>query len=95
MARVSQVIGSALVVLGVALCLVFAALIARDDEYRRAAVALAHNQGNVMYEAEFGKAQIRRAFETVGVGAGLLLALNGATLVGLGVVARRVRKQRL
>ena len=95
MTRAAQVIGSALVVLGLALVVAFVAVIARDDEYRRAALAYAHNQGNVMYEAEFGKAQVRRAFEGVGVGAGLLLALNGATLIGLGTIARRVRKQRL
>ena len=95
MARAAQVIGSALVVLGIAIAAVFVVLIARDEDYRRAALAYAHNQGNVMYEAEFGKAQIRRAFEGIAAGAGFLLALNCTTLIGLGVVAQRVRKRQL
>jgi hypothetical protein len=91
MARACKVIGAALAVLGVAVALTFAVIIARDDAYRRAAMAFERNAGNVMYEAEFRGAQARRAFELIGVVAGMLLALNGGTLVGLGVVARRVK----
>jgi len=81
-------------VLGLALALAFLMIIARDDAYGRAALASAHNPGNVMYEAEFKGAQVKRAFELVGVLAGLMLTLNGTTLIGLGVVAGRIRPQR-
>ena len=90
MSRVCKLAGGALLVVGLAVTLTFAIIIARDDAYRRAALAHALNAGNVMYEAEFRGAQVRRAFEVMGGVAGVLLAFNGATLVALGVVAARV-----
>ncbi len=90
MARACKIIGGAVSVVGIAIALTFVIVIARDDAYRRAAVAASLNPGNVMYEAEFKGAQVRRAFELTGTIAGILLALNGATLFGLGVVAARV-----
>jgi len=89
MARACTVVGSVLAILGVAVALLFIVVIARDDVYRRAQLIATRNPGNAMYDAEFGVARIRRGFETVGVVAGLLLALNGATLLGLGVIAGR------
>jgi len=93
MAGACKVIGAALSVLGIALVLTFVIVIGRDADYRRAEMASARNAGNVMYEAEFKGAQVRRAFELVGVLAGILLAINGGTLLSLGVVAGRVNRR--
>jgi hypothetical protein len=93
MARACRIIGGALSVVGIAIALTFVIVIARDDAYRRAAATYALNRGNVMYEAEFRGAQVRRAFELTGTIAGILLAINGATLIGLGIVAARVGRK--
>jgi hypothetical protein len=92
MARACKIIGGALVVVGLAIALTFVVVIARDEAYSRAALAAAHHPGNVMYEAELKGVQARRAFELVGMIAGVLLSLNGATLAGLGLVAGRVHR---
>jgi len=76
-------------VLGIALTLTLATVMLRDQGYAHAALAYERNHGNVMYEAEFRGAQVRRAFELVGAAIGVLLALNGATLWVLGSVAAR------
>jgi len=90
MARVCKVSGGLLVALGVVVLVLSIAAIGRDREsYGRAALAAARNAGNVMYEAELGKAQLQRAFEVVAALFGFLIVLNGATLVALGVVAAR------
>ncbi len=90
MSRACTVIGSALAVLGVGIALTFIVFIARDDAYRQAELASTRNAGNVMYEAQFKGAQAKRAFQLVGVIAGILLSINGMTLVGLGIVASHV-----
>ena len=87
MARACTVIGGILVVLGLAVALGFLVAIQRDDAYAKAAMASARNPGNVMYEAEFGAARVRRGFQLGGVIAGVLLGINGSTLFGLGIVA--------
>ena len=92
MARACKVIGAALAVLGVAIAVAFVVVIGRDDAYRHAELAYARNNGNAMYELEFRGAQVRRAFQGVGVVTGVLLALNGSTLLGLGILATRTRK---
>jgi hypothetical protein len=92
MARACKVIGAALAVLGVAIAVAFVVVIGRDDAYRHAELAYARNNGNAMYELEFHGAQVRRAFQGVGVVTGVLLALNGSTLLGLGILATRTRK---
>jgi hypothetical protein len=92
MARACKVIGAALAVLGVASAVAFVVVIGRDDAYRHAELAYARNNGNAMYELEFRGAQVRRAFQGVGVVTGVLLALNGSTLLGLGILATRTRK---
>ncbi len=89
MARACRVIGGILVVLGLAVALGFLLAIQRDDAYAKAALASARNPGNVMYEAEFGAARVRRGFQLGGVIAGILLGINGSTLFGLGIVAGR------
>jgi len=90
MGRACKLIGTVLAILGVVVSLTFTIVIARDDDYRRAALTASHNPGNVMYDAEFKGAQVRRAFEMIAVIVGILLVINGTTLLGLGVLAERV-----
>ena len=90
MARACTVIGGVLVVFGLAVALGFLVAIGRDDAYSKAEMASSRNPGNVMYEAEFGAARVRRGFQLGGVVAGVLLGLNGSTLVGLGIVVGRL-----
>jgi hypothetical protein len=92
MARACTVIGGILVVLGLAVALGFLLAIQRDDGYAKAALASARNPGNVMYEAEFGAARVRRGFQLGGVITGVLLGVNGSTLLGLGIVASRQQR---
>jgi len=93
MARAYKVVGSVLSVVGVAVALFCVVVIARDAAYRQAELACSRNPANAMYELEFGAARVRRGFQQVGVIAGFLLAINGLTLVGLGVVAGRAGGQ--
>jgi hypothetical protein len=93
MARTCKIVGSALSVLGIVIALLFVMTIVRDDKYGAAALAASRNAGNVMYETEFGIARVRRAFQVVGVVAGVLLAINGTTMIGLGVVAGRAERR--
>ncbi len=91
MSRLCKIGGGLLIALGLVLLVLSLGALARDrDGYSHAALAAERNAGNVMYEAEFGKARLQRAFEVVAAGFGLLITLNGATLVGLGALARRV-----
>jgi hypothetical protein len=92
MGRACKVVGTALAAIGVAVAVAFMVLMARDEGYRRAELAYTRNAGNAMYELEFRGAQVRRGFESIGVVTGILLALNGVTLLGLGVVATRTQK---
>ncbi len=89
MGRVCKIAGSLLAVLGLAVVIWFALAMARDEAYRHAELAYTRNAGNAMYELEFRGAQVRRAFQGVGAVAGILLTLNGVTLLVLGVVASR------
>jgi peptidoglycan/LPS O-acetylase OafA/YrhL len=93
MGRTCKVIGIALAAVGLAAAAAFVIMMARDDAYRRAELAYRLNAGNAMYELEFRGAEVRRAFQGIGVVAGILLALNGATLLGLGVVATRMSRE--
>ena len=76
MARTCKVIGTVLAAIGVAVAVAFVIVMTRDDAYRRAALAYTRNAGNAMYELEFRGAQVRRGFESIGVVAGILLALG-------------------
>ena len=92
MARACTVIGGIFLVVGLAVALGFLVAIERDDAYSRAAMASERNPGNVMYEAEFGAARVRRGFQVGGLIAGVLLGVNGSTLLGLGIVASRLQR---
>lgn len=90
MGRVCTVVGGILTVLGIVVALAFVVAIGRDDAYTKAEMAQSRNPGNVMYEAEFGAARVRRGFQMGGLIAGILLGVNGSTLLGLGIVAGRL-----
>jgi hypothetical protein len=94
MARACKWIGATALLLGLVLTAISVSQIARDDAYRKAALVASRNPGNVLYEAEFKGAQVRRAFQIFGAFAGGLLGLNGVTLMLLGVVAGRVPKDK-
>jgi len=95
MARACKWIGATALLLGLVLTAISVGQIARDnDTYRKAALVASRNPGNVLYEAGFKEAQVRRAFELLGAFGGGLLGLNGVTLMLLGVVAGRVPKDK-
>jgi hypothetical protein len=89
MARACKVVGGFLVAIGVTVAVSFVTLMARDDDYAKKELVVARNPTNDVYKLEFGFAQIRRGFHLVSVAGGVLLTLNGATLVLLGSVAGR------
>jgi hypothetical protein len=93
-ASACKITGTVLCVLGVVLALVFVVGMVRDEEYHRAALVRDRNPGNVLFEAEYKGALVMRAFESVGVIVGILLVINGATLLGLGTLAQRVPRRK-
>lgn len=88
----AKITGCLLTALGVAALIGFGMKARNDEEYARAALLLERNPGNVLYEARFGGAQIKRAFLISGSAFGALLALNGVTLFLVGVVGSRQRR---
>ena len=89
MARACKLVGSLIVTLGVLVVALCVLQIVRDEAYRKAALVASRNPGNVLYEAEFKGAQVRRAFQIGAAVGGVLLGLNGVTLLLLGAVASR------
>jgi len=92
MARVCTLVGALMLAIGLITAAVFASRIAHDEDYAKKALIASRNPGNDMYKLDFGFAQIKRGFETVFMSGGILLALNGATLVLLGRVAGRASR---
>jgi len=92
MARACKWIGVLALLLGFAIAAASALQIQRDEAYRKAELVARRNPGNVLYEAEFKGAQVRRGFQIFGTFGGGLLALNGLTLLLLGAVAGRAPK---
>ena len=90
MARACKWIGATALLLGLGLVALSTIHIVRDDAYRKAELVASRNPGNVLYEAEFKGAQVRRAFQIFGAFGGGLLGLNGVTLILLGGIAGRV-----
>ena len=89
MARISKLVGAALLLAGLAVALYFAVTTARDEGYQKAVMLMERNKGNSMYELQYFVAEVRRAI-SIGVAVcGGLLALNGATFLLLGSVASR------
>ncbi|MBI3785231.1 MAG: hypothetical protein HY270_17705 [Deltaproteobacteria bacterium] len=93
MASACKITGMLLCALGLLLAIMFAVFMVRDEEYKRAALTHERNPGNVLYEAEYKGALVKRAFESIGGIVGILLVINGATLLGLGTLAQRVPRR--
>jgi hypothetical protein len=89
MVGLTRTMGATLVAIGLVAVLVFATHIVRDKEYAKAALLLARNPGNIIYEARYGVAFIKRALLVSGGAAGVLVALNGTTFLLLGSLAAR------
>jgi hypothetical protein len=89
MMTIAKIAGALLAAAGLAALIGFGVTARNDEEYAKAAVLLERNPGNVLYEAKFGGAQIKRAFLISASAGGGLLALNGVTLFLVGVVGAR------
>ena len=92
MAGVARIAGGLLVAIGLVVAVASTTRIVRDDDYSKKALIATRNPGNAMYEMEFGAARVRRGFQLVFLSGGVLLALNGATLMLLGSLATRVAR---
>jgi hypothetical protein len=91
MSTALKVIGSLLCAAGLLVTVYFGhAIAAASEAYNRSALAAERNPGHAMYQAEFGRVQIERGFQLTFASLGFLLALNGATLFGIGAIAKRV-----
>lgn len=84
-----KVVGAALGAIGLATVIVFGVYVVRDEEYARAALLAERNPGNIIYEARYGAASLKRALLICGAAAGALLTLNGITFLLLGAIAAR------
>ncbi len=89
MANVSKTLGAALVAIAIAMVIGFSYFAFSNEEYRKAALLKERNPGNAAYEIPYFAAATIRLFLIGGAVAGVLLGLNGATLVMLGRVAAR------
>ena len=90
MSRLCKALGSILAALGLVLLVTFAFFVVRDEHFQKASLLKERNPGNVMYESEFFAAFTIHVFLVGGAIVGALLALNGATLLLVGVTAGRL-----
>lgn len=90
MAKGLKATGSVLLAAGLATMLAFAVYITRDEAFAKSRLRMSRNPGNVMYETEYFVALTMRAFLACGAVGGGLLALNGGTMLVLGVWVGRV-----
>lgn len=86
MAKLSKTIGGALVAVAIALMIGFSYFAISNEDFRKAALLKERNPGNALYEIQYFAAATVRFFLIGGAVAGLLLALNGVTLLLLGRV---------
>lgn len=95
MSRTCKIVGTVLCILGMLIATIFVVGLARDEGgYRDAAAAARSNPADAGSVTTLKDAQIRRAFEAVGVIVGILLVINGSTLLGLGMLAQRVPRRK-
>jgi hypothetical protein len=92
MSRIAKAAGTTLLAVGLAVLVGFSLATWRDERFRKAALQKERNPGNVMYEGQYFAAFTIRTFLVSGAICGALLALNGSTLLLLGVVAGRQEK---
>jgi hypothetical protein len=87
MAKVSKTLGATLLAIAIALVLGFGYFAISNAEYRKAALLKERNPGNAPYEIQYFAAATIRFFLIGGAVVGVLLGLNGVTLMLLGRVA--------
>jgi hypothetical protein len=94
MATVCKTLGGLLLAVGLAGLVAFASFVLRDEKFGKARLMRERNPGNVMYESEYFVAATVRGFLIGGAVAGGLLALNGTTLLLVGMTAARIESGR-
>jgi hypothetical protein len=87
MAKVSTTLGAALVAIAIALVIGFGYFAISNEEFRKAALLKERNPGHAAYEIQYFAAATIRFFLIGGAVVGVLLGLNGVTLMLLGRVA--------
>ena len=87
MAKVSKTLGAALVAVAIALVIGFGYFAISNEEFRKATLLKERNPGHAAYEIQYFAAATIRFFLIGGAVAGVLLGLNGVTLLLLGRVA--------
>lgn len=87
MVKVSKGLGAALIAVAIAMVVGFSYFAISNQEYRKAALLKERNPGNAAYEIPYFAAATIRLFLIGGAVAGVLLGLNGVTLLLLGRVA--------
>jgi hypothetical protein len=89
MSGIAKAIGTTLLAAGLAALVGFSVFVWRDERFHKSALLKERNPGNVMYESQYFAAFTIHTFLVSGALCGALLALNGTTLLLLGVVAGR------
>lgn len=89
MSSVAKAVGTTLVAVGLAIVVGFSVAVWRDERFQKSTLLKERNPGNVMYEGQYFAAFTIHTFLVSGVICGVLLALNGTTLLLLGIVAAR------
>jgi hypothetical protein len=89
MTTIAKTIGGALIAVAIALVIGFGYFAVSSEDFRKAALLKERNPGNALYEMQYFAAATIRLFLIGGAVAGVLLGLNGVTLLLLGRVAAR------
>ena len=89
MSRVCKAIGTVLLAVGIIALVAFTSFVLGDEDFQRAQLVKERNPGNVMYESRYFVALTAHTFLIGGALCGGLVALNGLTLLLLGIVVQR------
>lgn len=87
MAKMSKTLGTVLLAIAIALVIGFSYFAFTNEEFRKAALLKERNPGHAAYEIQYFAAATMRFFLIGGAVSGVLLGLNGITLMMLGGVA--------
>ena len=79
-------IGTVLLAVGIIALVAFTSFVLGDEDFQRAQLVKERNPGNVMYESRYFVALTAHTFLIGGTLCGGLVALNGLTLLLLGIV---------
>jgi hypothetical protein len=89
MPGIAKAVGTTLLAAGLAVLIGFTVFVWNDERFHKASMLKERNPGNVMYETQYFAAFTIHTFLVSGAVCGALLALNGTTLLLLGIVAGR------